>query len=70
MNPLIFGPHSYRFLGERSILVAPVKGQGPAGTVIASTAQLKVAVVSSLPRPASGAPAAAPSTGCPPSKGG
>jgi hypothetical protein len=47
---LIFDRHTYRLLGVRSILAAPLKGAGPAGTVIESTARLKVAVVSHLPR--------------------
>jgi hypothetical protein len=47
---LIFDPHSYQFLGERSVLAKPVRGEGPAGTVTESTAQLQVSVVSQLPR--------------------
>jgi len=46
---LIFDPHSYQFLGERSVLAKPVRGEGPAGTVIESTAQLHVSVVNRLP---------------------
>ena len=65
---LIFSPHTYRLLGERAVLVAPVKGQGPPGTVIASTAQLKIEVVSRLPRPVSGAQGTPPHTTC--SRGG
>jgi len=71
---LIFDRHTYRLLGERSTLAAPVKGVGPAGTVIESTAQLKVAVVSHLPRypgrPRSTTvpPVADPGTASPPDK--
>ena len=46
---LIFDPHSYQFLGERSVMAKPVRGEGPAGTVIESTAQLHVSVVNRLP---------------------
>jgi hypothetical protein len=47
---LIFDARTYKFLGERSVLAKPVRGEGPAGTVIESTAQLQVSVVSQLPR--------------------
>lgn len=46
---LIFDRASYHFLGERSVLAAPVAGVGPAGTVIGSTAQLSVTVTDRLP---------------------
>ena len=46
---LIFDPHTYQLLGERQVLAKPVKGQGPAGTVVESTAQLRVQVTSHLP---------------------
>ena len=46
---LIFNPHTYQFLGDRMVLAKPVKGQGPAGTVVESTAQLRVQVTSHLP---------------------
>jgi hypothetical protein len=46
---LIFDPRSYQFLGEGSALAKPVAGEGPAGTVIGSTAQLQVSVVNALP---------------------
>ena len=46
---LIFDPRSYQLLGERQVLARPVKGQGPAGTVVESTAQLRVQVTSHLP---------------------
>jgi hypothetical protein len=46
---LIFDPSSYQLLGERSVLVHPVRGEGPAGTVTGSSAQLSVSVVSHLP---------------------
>jgi hypothetical protein len=46
---LIFDPGTYQFIGEGAVLTKPVPGQGPAGTVTASTAQLRVRVVSSLP---------------------
>jgi hypothetical protein len=53
---LIFDPRSYQFLGERAVLTQAVKGEGPAGTVIQSTAQLTVSVVDRLPHftPSSG----------------
>jgi hypothetical protein len=47
---LIFNPRTYQLLGERSVLVHPVRGEGPAGTVIASTAQLRASVVSRVPQ--------------------
>ena len=46
---LIFDPRSYQFLGERAVLTQAVKGEGPAGTVIQSTAQLTVSVVDRPP---------------------
>jgi hypothetical protein len=46
---LIFDSSSYQLLGERSVLVHPVRGEGPAGTVTGSSAQLSVSVVSHLP---------------------
>ncbi|HEY2286433.1 MAG TPA: CU044_5270 family protein [Streptosporangiaceae bacterium] len=46
---LIFDPKSYQLIGEGGVLTKAVSGQGPAGTVIASTAQLKEAVVDRLP---------------------
>ena len=39
---LIFNQHTYQFLGAREVLTSPVKGEGPAGTVIEAYAQLKV----------------------------
>jgi hypothetical protein len=48
-SELIFDPRTYRYLGERSTITAPVKNVGPAGTVIGSSALLKVAVASHLP---------------------
>ena len=48
-SELIFDPRTYQLIGERSVLTHPVAGMGPAGTVVASTAQLREAVVSSLP---------------------
>jgi hypothetical protein len=46
---LIFDPKTYQFLGDRQVLARPVKGQGPAGTVVEATAQLRVQVTSHLP---------------------
>ena len=46
---LIFDPKTYQLIGEGAVLTRAVPGQGPAGTVIASTAQLKETVVSHLP---------------------
>jgi hypothetical protein len=46
---LIFDPKTYQLIGEGAVLTKAVRGQGPAGTVVASTAQLKESVVSHLP---------------------
>ncbi len=46
---LIFDPKTYQLIGEGAVLTKPVPGQGPAGTVVASTAQLREAVVDRLP---------------------
>ncbi len=46
---LIFDPKTYQLIGEGAVLTKPVAGQGPAGTVVASTAQLQEAVVDRLP---------------------
>jgi hypothetical protein len=46
---LIFDPKTYRLVGERSVLTHPVRGEGPAGTVVESSAELAVSVVSHLP---------------------
>jgi hypothetical protein len=46
---LIFDPKTYQLIGEGAVLTRPVPGQGPAGTVVASTAQLREAVVGHLP---------------------
>lgn len=46
---LIFDPKTYQLIGEGAVLTKNTPGQGPAGTVVASTAQLKEAVVSHLP---------------------
>jgi hypothetical protein len=46
---LIFDPHTFQLLGERSVLAKQVSGIGPAGTVTESTAQLRTEVVSKLP---------------------
>jgi hypothetical protein len=46
---LIFDPRTYQLLGERQVLAKPVKGQGPVGTVVESTAQLRVQVTNHLP---------------------
>ncbi len=46
---LIFDPRTYQLIGEGAVLTKPVAGQGPAGTVVASTAQLQARVVSRLP---------------------
>jgi hypothetical protein len=46
---LIFDPRTYQLLGEGEVLTSPVKGEGPAGTVIAATAQLSATVVGHLP---------------------
>jgi hypothetical protein len=46
---LIFDPKTYQLIGEGAVLTEAISGQGPAGTVIASTAQLREAVVDRLP---------------------
>jgi hypothetical protein len=46
---LIFDPKTYELIGEGAVLTKPVPGQGPAGTVVASTAQLRESVVDRLP---------------------
>jgi hypothetical protein len=46
---LIFDPQTYQLIGEGGVLTKAVAGEGPAGTVIASTAQLKEAVADRLP---------------------
>jgi hypothetical protein len=46
---LIFNPRTYQLIGEGAVLTKPVGGEGPAGTVTASTAQQQARVVTSLP---------------------
>jgi len=46
---LIFNPRTYQLIGEGAVLTKAVAGEGPAGTVIASTAQQQARIVSSLP---------------------
>jgi hypothetical protein len=46
---LIFDPKTYQLIGEGAVLTKDTPGVGPAGTVVASTAQLQVKVVSKLP---------------------
>jgi hypothetical protein len=46
---LIFDRRTYQLLGEGEVLTSPVQGEGPAGTVIAATAQLSATVVDHLP---------------------
>lgn len=47
---LIFDPRTYQLIGEGGVTTEATPGVGPAGTVIASTAQLKEAVVGHLPK--------------------
>lgn len=47
---LIFDPRTYQLIGEGGVLTKATPGVGPAGTVIASTAQLEEAVVDRLPK--------------------
>jgi hypothetical protein len=47
---LIFDPQTYQLIGEGGGLTKATPGVGPAGTVIASTAQLKETVVDHLPK--------------------
>jgi hypothetical protein len=46
---LIFDPKTYQLIGEGAVLTEAVPGEGPAGTVVASTAQLREAVTDRLP---------------------
>jgi hypothetical protein len=46
---LIFDPQTYQLIGEGGVLTKATPGVGPAGTVIASTAQLQEKVVDRLP---------------------
>jgi hypothetical protein len=46
---LIFDPKTYQLIGEGAVLTKPVPGEGPAGTVVAATAQVREAVVDRLP---------------------
>jgi hypothetical protein len=46
---LIFDPKTYQLIGEGAVLTKAVPGQGPAGTVTSSTAQLQEKVVDRLP---------------------
>jgi hypothetical protein len=46
---LIFNPRTYQLIGEGAVLTKAVAGEGPAGTVIADTAQQRARVVSRLP---------------------
>jgi hypothetical protein len=46
---LIFDPKTYQLIGEGAVLTKPVKGEGPAGTMVASTAQLRESVADRLP---------------------
>jgi hypothetical protein len=46
---LIFDPRTYQLIGEGAVLTKAVPGEGPAGTVTASTAQTQVRVVDSPP---------------------
>jgi hypothetical protein len=46
---LIFDPKTYQLIGEGGVLTKAVPGQGPAGTVVTSTAQLQEKVVDRLP---------------------
>jgi len=46
---LIFDPKTYQLIGEGAVLTKAVPGQGPAGTVTSSTAQVQEKVVDRLP---------------------
>ena len=46
---LIFDPRTYQLIGEGAVLTKAVPGQGPAGTVVGSSAILQVKVVDRLP---------------------
>jgi hypothetical protein len=45
----IFDPETYQFLGERSVVVDAARAKAPVGSVLTSTAQLKVSVADSAP---------------------
>jgi hypothetical protein len=45
----IFDPKTYQFLGERSVVVDAARAKAPVGSVLTSTAQLKVSVADSAP---------------------
>ncbi|GII53725.1 hypothetical protein Pth03_21140 [Planotetraspora thailandica] len=45
----IFDPKTYQFLGERSVVVDATKAKAPVGSVLTSTAQLKVSIADSAP---------------------
>ncbi|MCW2882634.1 MAG: hypothetical protein JWQ95_6734 [Sphaerisporangium sp.] len=45
----IFDPKTYQFLGERSVVVDAAKAKAPVGSVLTSTAQLKVSVADIAP---------------------
>ncbi|GAA3124372.1 CU044_5270 family protein [Streptosporangium carneum] len=46
---LIFDPTTYELLGERGVVVDEKEAKSPAGSLVASTAQLSVSVADSLP---------------------
>ncbi|GAA0334417.1 CU044_5270 family protein [Actinoallomurus spadix] len=46
----IFDPRTYLLLGRRTVVVDAKKGQAPVGTVVESTAQLKVSVADGAPK--------------------
>jgi hypothetical protein len=47
---LLFHPETFELLGERGIVVDEKRAQSPAGSLVASTAQLSVTVVDEAPR--------------------
>jgi hypothetical protein len=46
----IFTPETYQFLGMRTVVVGPTRVKSPVGSVLTSTAQLKVSVVDHAPK--------------------
>jgi hypothetical protein len=52
---LIFDPRTYEFLGERGVVVDAEQAKAPAGSLVSSTARLKVSVADSAPSTGSSA---------------
>lgn len=48
-DELVFDPHTYQFLGTKSVTVSPHSPLGPAGTTVGSSAMLRATVVDHPP---------------------